>query len=82
MQPGQAVEITVDALPGQHFHGDVESIAPATGATFSPVAADNATGNFTKVVQRLPVKIVLVAGQPGLAHLRVGISVVPEITVK
>ena len=82
VKPGQPVEITVDALPGQHFHGRVESIAPATGATFSAIAADNATGNFTKVVQRLPVKIVLDADQPDLAHLRVGMSVIPEIQVK
>ena len=82
VKPGQAVEISVDALSGQHFHGHVESIAPATGATFSAIAADNATGNFTKVVQRLPVKIILDGGQPGLAQLRVGMSVVPEIKVK
>lgn len=82
VRPGQAVEITVDALPGQHFHGRVESIAPATGATFSAIAADNATGNFTKVVQRLPVKITLDDHQPNLAHLRVGMSVIPEIQVK
>ena len=63
VKPGQPVEIVVDALPGHRFHGRVDSIAPATGATFSVIAADNATGNFTKVVQRLPVKIVLDAQQ-------------------
>lgn len=82
VKPGQPVEIAVDALPGHRFHGRVDSIAPATGATFSVIAADNATGNFTKVVQRLPVKIVLDAQQSDLARLRVGMSVIPEIKVK
>ncbi|QHM71938.1 HlyD family secretion protein [Mixta intestinalis] len=82
VKPGQRVEIAVDALPGQRFHGHVDSIAPATGATFSAIAADNATGNFTKVVQRLPVKITLDTQQPNLARLRVGMSVVPEIGVE
>ncbi len=79
VQPGQAVKIRVDALPGTRFTGHVDSIAPATGATFSAIAPDNATGNYTKVVQRLPVKIVLDARQPDLAKLRVGMSAVPEI---
>lgn len=82
VQPGQAVSIEVDALPGSHFSGHVDSVAPATGSTFSAIAADNATGNFTKVVQRLPVKIVLDADQPDLSRLRVGMSVVPQIMVK
>lgn len=77
VKPGQRVEIAVDALPGQRFHGHVDSIAPATGATFSAIAADNATGNFTKVVQRLPVKITLDTQQPNLARLRVGMSLFP-----
>jgi len=82
VQPGQAVIIKVDALPGSRLRGHVDSVAPATGSTFSAITADNATGNFTKVVQRLPVKIVLEAGQPDLARLRVGMSVVPQILVK
>ncbi|PKH24489.1 efflux transporter periplasmic adaptor subunit [Enterobacterales bacterium CwR94] len=76
---GQPVNIRVDALPGYAFSGHIDSIAPATGATFSAIAADNATGNFTKIVQRLPVKITLDPGQKGLDKLRVGMSVVPEI---
>ncbi|MCU5772862.1 HlyD family secretion protein [Erwiniaceae bacterium BAC15a-03b] len=79
---GLPVSITVDALPGAEFRGHVDSVAPATGSTFSAITADNATGNFTKVVQRLPVKIVLEPGQPDLARLRVGMSVVPHILVK
>ena len=58
MRPGQAVDITLDAFPGQHFTGAVDSIAPASGAKFALMPAENATGNFTKIVQRLPVKIV------------------------
>ncbi|MBP2167750.1 membrane fusion protein (multidrug efflux system) [Erwinia toletana] len=78
---GLPVSITVDALPGAEFRGHVDSVAPATGSTFSAITADNATGNFTKVVQRLPVKIVLEPGQPDLPRLRVGMSVVPHILV-
>jgi len=79
VQPGQRVDIKVDALPDQPFHGKVDSIAPASGVTFSPIAPDNATGNFTKVVQRLAVKITLDTKQPDLERLRVGMSVVPDI---
>lgn len=76
---GQPVTLTVDALPGVTLRGHVDSIAPATGATFAAIAADNATGNYTKVVQRLPVKIVLEKGQADLDRLRVGMSVIPEL---
>ncbi|MFT0868532.1 HlyD family secretion protein [Pseudomonas sp. CAM1A] len=75
VQPGQAVSISVDTFSGEQLHGRVESIAPATGVTFAAVKPDNATGNFTKVVQRIPVKIVFDDGQPLLARLRVGMSV-------
>jgi len=57
MQPGQAVEIDIDAIAGHKFQGTVESFSPGTGAKFSLLPPDNATGNFTKIVQRLPVKI-------------------------
>ena len=76
---GQPVSLTVDALPGVTLRGHVDSIAPATGSTFAAITADNATGNYTKVVQRLPVKIVLEPGQSALDRLRVGMSVVPEL---
>ncbi len=74
VKPGDAVDFTVDAYPGVHFRGHVESIAPATGARFSLLPPDNATGNFTKVVQRLPVRIR--PDQVDPAHpLRPGMSV-------
>lgn len=57
MRPGQKVDVTLDAFPGQHFTGKVDSIAPASGAKFALMPAENATGNFTKIVQRLPVKV-------------------------
>jgi len=79
VQPGQEVQVRVDSLGGESLSGRVESIAPATGVTFASVKPDNATGNFTKVVQRIPVKIVLDAGQPLAQRLRVGMSVEASI---
>jgi membrane fusion protein (multidrug efflux system) len=73
--PGQRVEITVDSFPGEHLVGTVDSLAPASGIAFSLIPPDNATGNFTKVVQRIPLKIVFNQNQPLLARLRVGMSV-------
>lgn len=78
---GQPVDITVDALPGEHFKGHVESLGPASGVSFSPVPSHNATGNFTKIVQRLPVRIRLEPGQKNAGLLRVGMSVRPNIDV-
>ncbi|MEZ5316243.1 MAG: HlyD family secretion protein [Vicinamibacterales bacterium] len=77
MRPGQRVDIDVDAFGGHTFHGRVESIAAATGATFSLLPPDNASGNFVKVVQRIPVRIALDADAsgPGDAVLRPGMSV-------
>jgi membrane fusion protein (multidrug efflux system) len=57
MEIGQVVEIEIDSIGGKHFAGEVESFAPGTGATFALIPPDNATGNFTKIVQRLPVRI-------------------------
>jgi membrane fusion protein (multidrug efflux system) len=57
LQPGQAVRVEVDALPGKELLGHVDSFAPASGNEFALLPADNATGNFTKIVQRVPVKI-------------------------
>ncbi|WP_129543902.1 HlyD family secretion protein [Serratia sp. 1D1416] len=79
---GQPVSVSVDALPGVTLRGHVDSIAPATGATFAAISADNATGNYTKVVQRLPVKILLEPNQAALPRLRVGMSVVPELEMR
>ncbi|MVV47055.1 HlyD family secretion protein [Pseudomonas sp. PB120] len=75
VRPGQRVQVRVDSLGGEALNGRVESIAPATGVTFASIKPDNATGNFTKVVQRIPVKIVLEPGQPLAERLRVGMSV-------
>lgn len=82
VEPQQAVSIKVDAIPDVTFKGRVDSIAPATGVTFSPITPDNATGNYTKVTQRLAVKILLDANQQDLSRLRVGMSVVPTIDVQ
>ena len=75
VRPGQHVRITVDAFPGRALNGVVDSLAPASGVAFSPIPPDNATGNFTKVVQRLPLKVLLDRGQPLLERLQVGMSV-------
>lgn len=79
---GQPVRITVDALPGVRLAGRVDSLGPASGVSFSPVPPHNATGNFTKIVQRLPVRIALEPGQADALRLRVGMSVRPHIDVK
>jgi membrane fusion protein, multidrug efflux system len=76
---GQAVDIAVDMFPGQVVHGHVDSIAPASGQEFALLPPDNATGNFTKVVQRIPVRIALDKGQPLLERLLPGMSVVSRI---
>ena len=79
MRPGQKAAIDVDAYGGKHFSGKVESIAAATGARFSLLPPENASGNFVKVVQRVPVKIVLDAGQDPEHLLRPGMSVTPTV---
>ena len=81
VQPGQRVVVTVDAL-GREFQAHVDSIAAATGAKFSLLPPENATGNYVKVVQRVPVKIVLEPGQDPDHQLRPGMSVVPTIFTK
>ncbi|UFZ03439.1 HlyD family secretion protein [Bradyrhizobium ontarionense] len=77
--PGQPVEITVDSFPGEKLRGRVERIAPASGSQFALLPPDNATGNFTKVVQRIPVRIAFDANQPLLTRLLPGMSVVTHI---
>jgi membrane fusion protein (multidrug efflux system) len=74
MTSGQLATITVDALPGVTFKGKVESFAPGSGSQFSLLPFEPGTGNFTKVVQRVPVRIRLEPGQPDLDHLRPGLS--------
>jgi membrane fusion protein (multidrug efflux system) len=79
---GQAVDIAVDMFPGQVVHGHVDSIAPASGQEFALLPPDNATGNFTKVVQRIPVKIALDADRQSAIELRPGMSVIPTIETR
>jgi len=79
MRPGQKVDIDVDAYGGKRFSGKVETIAPATGARFSLLPPENASGNFVKVVQRVPVRIVLDSGQDAEHVLRPGMSVTPTV---
>ena len=82
IRPGDRAEIRVDALPGLVLKGHVEEIAPASGSQFALLPPDNATGNFTKVTQRVPVKIVLDDHQNGTERLRPGLSVVASVRTK
>jgi membrane fusion protein (multidrug efflux system) len=79
--PGQPVDVTVDTFSGVVLRGRVERLSPASGSTFALLPPDNATGNFTKVVQRIPVRIAFDPGQPLLEQLRPGMSVVTHIRV-
>lgn len=79
VEPGQRVEVTVDSFPGQTLTGVIDSLAPASGATFSAIQPDNATGNFTKVVQRVPLRVRLDDGQPLRGRLKVGMSVIASV---
>ena len=74
IRPGLPASIEADVLPGRVFHGQVASLAPATGASFSVLPPENATGNFTKIVQRVPVRILLDDGASTLGDLRPGLS--------
>jgi membrane fusion protein (multidrug efflux system) len=82
MRPGQPVTVKADAYGGRTFKGHVDSIAAATGSRFSLLPPENATGNFVKVVQRVPVKIVLEQGQDAEHLLRPGMSVTPTVQTK
>ena len=82
MRPGQSVKITVDAYPGLNLRGHVDSIQLGSGSRFSAFPAENATGNFVKIVQRVPVKIVIDSGMDPTLPLPLGISVEPAVTVR
>lgn len=82
IKPGQRVTITADISPGTKISGHVASLAPATGAVFSILPAENATGNFTKIVQRVPVRILLDGDAATLGLLRPGLSVNADINTK
>ena len=82
MRPGQAVTIDVDSFPNMELHGHVDSIQQGSGARFSAFPAENATGNFVKIVRRVPVKIVIDSGLPNGQGLPLGISVEPTVRVR
>jgi membrane fusion protein, multidrug efflux system len=82
VRPGQPVTIDVDTFPGSTVHGTVDSLGPASGEQFALLPPDNATGNFTKIVQRIPVKIAIDKNDPLLGTLRPGMSVEPTIDTK
>jgi membrane fusion protein (multidrug efflux system) len=82
VRAGQAVDIDVDMFPGRPVHGHVDSIAPASGQEFALLPPDNATGNFTKIVQRIPVRITLDRADNALLALRPGMSVIPTIETR
>jgi membrane fusion protein, multidrug efflux system len=81
-QPGQSATIVADTLPGHAFHGHVLSLAPATGAVFSVIPPENATGNFTKIVQRVPVRIALDDGEATLGRIRPGLSTTATVDTR
>jgi membrane fusion protein, multidrug efflux system len=82
LRPGQPVSISVDALPDDAIEGQVESLSPASGSVFSLLPPDNATGNFTKIVQRLPVRIEVPSSVVAQRMLRPGMSVVVSVNTK
>jgi membrane fusion protein, multidrug efflux system len=82
MRPGQLAEISVDAYPDHTLEGRIESFAPASGAQFSLLPPDNATGNFTKIVQRVPVRIALPVNSPLAGMLRPGLSVTVTVDTR
>jgi membrane fusion protein (multidrug efflux system) len=79
MRPGQKVTVDVDALPGDDLTGTVDSFAPGSGSQFSLLPFEPGTGNFTKIVQRVPVRIRFDEGQPGVDRLRPGLSVTARV---
>jgi membrane fusion protein (multidrug efflux system) len=82
VKTGQPVEISIDGLPGVTVKGKVDSLAPASGLEFALLPPDNATGNFTKIVQRIPVKIALEIDGDLVGRLRPGMSAEPVIDTK
>jgi len=83
LKTGQKVDISVDAIPGKSFKGEIENFHPATGAVFALLPPDNATGNFTKVVQRVPARIKLLGlSKQDIEQLRAGLSAVVDVHVR
>jgi membrane fusion protein, multidrug efflux system len=82
MSDGDTATVIADVLPGHAFRGHVASFAPGTGAVFSVIPAENATGNFTKIVQRVPVRVLLDAGDADLRMLRPGLSIIAHVDTR
>jgi membrane fusion protein, multidrug efflux system len=82
IRPGQDVDLSIDAVPSLVFHGRVDSFQAGTGTAFSALPAENATGNYVKIVQRLPVKIVFDDPRVRNYLLAPGMSVVPRVRVR
>jgi len=82
MQIGQPVDVYVDAFPNESFHGKVESFQAGTGSRFSVLPSENATGNYVKVVQRVPIKIVFDDAPDKVKRLVPGMSVEPRVKVR
>ena len=82
MKAGQQATIVADTLPGHIFHGHLLSLAPATGAVFSVIPPENATGNFTKIVQRVAVRIALDDNDPNLGMIRPGLSMIATVDTR
>ncbi len=82
IKPGQPATLVADAVPGRVFHGRVLSLAPGTGAVFSVIPPENATGNFTRIVQRVPVRIALDPADSALGRLRAGLSVTASVDTR
>jgi membrane fusion protein (multidrug efflux system) len=82
MKAGQPASVVADTLPGHVFHGHLLSLAPATGAVFSVIPPENATGNFTKIVQRVAVRIALDDNDPDSAMIRPGLSIIATIDTR
>jgi len=82
MKPGQSATVAADVMPNRKFHGHVVSLAPGTGSVFSVIPPENATGNFTKIVQRVPVRIMLDADDSRLGGLRPGLSITASVDTR
>ena len=82
MQPGQTAKLTFDSFPDQPIEGRIDSLFAASGAQFSLLPPDNATGNFTKVVQRIPVKLTVASDNPLHGRIRPGMSVTVEVDLR
>ena len=82
MKPGQPATVAADVMAGREFHGHVMSLAPGTGSVFSVIPPENATGNFTKIVQRVPVRIILDTADSRLGGLRPGLSITASVDTR